>query len=686
MASQLINGNKVRASGSTAILAAPPGIRPQLQGAPGSPTPPPGAHLGNPGAGDQTDLISSEPYQKQQAQMRNGPSAGSGTVTQSNGQPNVSGNRTGPQVTSAGGTPISVDNNQQIRGQATAQQNTNTQIQNPNSVFYDRAKDPLAVAQDKANAAAWANYRNQGNQLNGRLNQSNPINTLKQGGTGVANGSYVDKPKPPTSWGMDANGYNPGSNPATPPVNISPDIGYSTSGLVANNSTPLPQRSYSPPPPANMPAGSPAASTSAQAPAPTGTMNNTLGLTNSGSALSPADQRAAETNAKFDPNAQIHYGKDPGGDLGSAILGGLKGSLVPGASAEATLVGGKNGTGGGGPLDAGTASATDVANQLGGDANDPNFIDYLINEKGFKPYDSDGDGKVDTLRSPGGTKLDGTEVTGFKSDPENSKEMVSAYKDYQEAKNQNSLDIAQQKKDELLKSSTDELRKAIDAPIDTTAVEHAFDQSISAIQATNARNKALALRGMQERGARGGISVNQMMGMQTEAGYGYDTQNSQQLAAINLAKEGTKLQTIIDQNNKKIQLASALFDRAANADDQARAMSTMHSLQAENDAKQANLFSIQQQANAPSLGMTLAKVGIGVGGAVAGFFTGGATVPLAGAAIAGLSAIPSGSGAGVANPWGANNLAAPPGAGLNSSTDMSGGGMSNPYFNPNNVA
>jgi hypothetical protein len=255
--------------------------------------------------------------------------------------------------------------------------------------------------------------------------------------------------------------------------------------------------------------------------------------------------------------------------------------------------------------------------------------------------------------TPSGTKYDGSEVSDALSknpeDSSNAKEGRKTYLDWSEKvaaeskQSQAATDAAN------VATTTAHVEKLLDTPLDLTALNESFDRQIDATRQAGARNKALALKAIQERGAASGSSVNQMMGMQTEAGYGYDTQNQAQETMLGLQKEMAKVEATKEDANRKLNWAMTLYNNAKTDEQKNKAWNQY--LAQQDILKQQQIYqsNIEAEMNSPSLAMTLAKVGVGVGGAVLAPFTGGTSLLVAGAAMGGLQAADSagafGSGA-----------------------------------------
>lgn len=639
MASQLVNGNKIRGSGSVNRLAAPPGATQALlqdnqnqqalmQNMPVPAAPPPGV---------------------------NPPIVGAANVTAQNGPQRVAGDRTGIQVTSAGGTPIRIDNNRAIPGLASQKQIADAQIQNQNSKYYDAKKDPAVIAREKAAEAQRAadeaakqdeRYGEGGffgaKRREAKMRKENDTPSPVDPNSGdvyqvgqnkvlkTVDGRYIDVTDPrnqyevPTAMSRldntiaaidsgSATRLGSSAQMSLPKAAPTGNVGTSASGLA--------------------PSTSPQAATPQQHNMLVSTGSSNIGTSSSG--LSSLTQARHAEDAKLNSSnntVTVSPKSDPTGSLHSV-----------------------------------ERSSNDVAKELGGKWTGA-FVDYW-KEQGGQFLDSNGDGRVDALLTPNGTLYDGSEITDAAggADPENAAEGSHLYDEWKKEQDLVKQETKVEEQQGLSKEAYKQIQDELNKPLDLTAINKAFDEQLAAARQANARNKALALRSMQEGGARAGLSVNQMMGMQTEAGYAYDTQNRQQEAAINMAKEGTALQAQIDQNNKKIQLATMAWQKAADKEMQAESFLAMQQLQSANEEHQARLAGIQSAYSSPGIGMTLAKIGIGIGGAVAGFFSAGAGWAGAASAIAALGAT-AGS---VAGDYGRSTpltLRTPPGYGPSSST------------------
>jgi hypothetical protein len=184
----------------------------------------------------------------------------------------------------------------------------------------------------------------------------------------------------------------------------------------------------------------------------------------------------------------------------------------------------------------------------------------------------------------------------------------------------------------------------LEKSIDWAAFDKQFDELQQKIQQSSARNKALTLKALQERNAQSGGSVNQMMGEQSQAAYGYDTEAQQQEAAARLAKESQKLAMEMDRDAKRFQLYKDRWSKTADGAERAKLAQSMAAIETEQYNRSMLQYKIQQEASKPGIGMTLAKIGIGIAGAAGAIFTGGTSLAGAAAVIGGLGTAASMAG------------------------------------------
>ena len=257
---------------------------------------------------------------------------------------------------------------------------------------------------------------------------------------------------------------------------------------------------------------------------------------------------------------------------------------------------------------------------------------YLQNGATFSP-----DG---TVMKVGGVTYDGSEIfdalSGNTIDPQNAKAgqalRTGWVNQVTEEGNRSRLAAEQAGLDDAQKRVEAELNK----PLDLTALTRGFDRTIAAQKQSAARNKALALKAQMEQGAESGASVNQMMGMATETGYGYDTEAQMQATALNLQKEMEIVKATKEDASRKLGWAINLYNNAKTDADRAKywAYKTQQDeVLRQNQIHEAN---IAAQANDPGIGAYLAAAGIGVAGALGSIFSGGATGVAAAGAITSL--------------------------------------------------
>jgi hypothetical protein len=191
----------------------------------------------------------------------------------------------------------------------------------------------------------------------------------------------------------------------------------------------------------------------------------------------------------------------------------------------------------------------------------------------------------------------------------------------------------------LVNSSLEDLRAEVNKPINLTELTAGYDRAIEAHRKSSARNKALALKAMQEQAAMSGMSVNQLVGASSESGQAYDTQNQAQDTMLNLQKQQAIYQETARQTQNKIQLAQQIYNRATTVAEQQEARMHMDKLNVEQEAARARQAEIEAEMNSPSLAMQIAKIGVGVGGAVLAPFTGGASLAASGAILGTMGAV-----------------------------------------------
>jgi hypothetical protein len=294
---------------------------------------------------------------------------------------------------------------------------------------------------------------------------------------------------------------------------------------------------------------------------------------------------------------------------------------------------------------------------------------YLNNGAVFRPNGT---------MSVGGNEYDGSEVTDATTangDAENAQAGQALYAGWTASVETENNRIRAGAGKELTDLAKTGVEKQLNTPLDLTAVTRGFDRTLDAQRQSAARNKALALRGIQERGAYSGASVNQMMGSSTEAGYGYDTEAQAQETMLNLQKEMAIVNATKEDAARKLNWATMLYNSAKTSEDLDRARILMNEHSEVLRQQGIREQQIQNEANKPSLGMTLAKVGIGVGGAVLAPFTGGSSLLVAGALGAGLQGAESaGMFGGGADAYSAYNRANPaPGSVPSSSSNFTYG-------------
>lgn len=171
-------------------------------------------------------------------------------------------------------------------------------------------------------------------------------------------------------------------------------------------------------------------------------------------------------------------------------------------------------------------------------------------------------------------------------------------------------------------------------PVDYSEVDRYFKEQQDSIQKSAARNKALALRAAQERGAYSGASVNQMMGQSTEMSYAYDTEAQQQEAALAYQHAMARLQTDLQQKQGKLNLLTMAYQNAADTEKAVATQGAIMSLQADIN-KQQTIYQNMQNSG-PGIGSYLLAGGIGVAGALGSVFSGGAAGVAAAGAIASI--------------------------------------------------
>jgi hypothetical protein len=272
----------------------------------------------------------------------------------------------------------------------------------------------------------------------------------------------------------------------------------------------------------------------------------------------------------------------------------------------------------------GSKSYSEIASQLGNGAT-ADDIAYLISQ-GYG-YQEDDEFR---LVNPQGDYLE---------DTYDRPEVGNIVQTAKNAINQQRGDADLAEKDALEQASYQDLKKLVDEPINLEAVKAGYDKTIADARKVAARNKALTLKSMQETAARNGLSVNQLVGQSSETGYAIDSQNQLQETMLNLQKEMAIAQESIRQHEAKINLAQQMYNRATNRRDQQEALNIMQAAKIEADAANARAAELQAEANSPSLGMTLAKIGVGVGGAILAPYTGGASLAASGAILGGMGAV-----------------------------------------------
>lgn len=545
------------------------------------------------------------------------------------------GDRTGVQVTGAGGTPIRVDNNKAIQGQATAQQSQYVQRRDKNSIYYDEAFDRAET--DKENQAALSAspqyIDKQRNTLAMDRGFVTPGQKVIDGGTNLREG-VVNVPKP-----MKDDREEKAAEAAR--REASKQVVYTISGR---------RFKVDPNDPTNM-----------------------VDITDPNNPVQVAPDRAQNLYI-YDIQGkglqpEITYPEDSkttGAQGGSEIATSQHGLslmdvLDPVGAIASAVTGDENvqtmhtGVALGGPL-GGIAASKATSHSIDDEdrLDDPNEISRrypgLTVEDATTLLGMDYQFAADGGRvvTPSGREYTGSEITDFlKGDMrgyENAQEGVGdlMYIRGQAAKKKGEDDLAN--KQAIAAQSLEDLRSLMNQPVDTSAVTQQYDKVIESNRRAAARNKALSLRAIQERGAYSGASVNQMMGQSTEAGYGYDTQAQQQEAALGLQKAQAELQSALMQNQRKIDLAMLVYNNATLAADKKEAWLAMQAAQDQQNQYNAQMQAIQAEMNSPSLGMTLAKVGIGVGGAVLAPFTGGASLAASGALLGGMQAMGGGGG------------------------------------------
>lgn len=262
-------------------------------------------------------------------------------------------------------------------------------------------------------------------------------------------------------------------------------------------------------------------------------------------------------------------------------------------------------------------------------------------------YEFSADGE--RVVTPSGVEYTGSEISdflkgdmrGYDNATEGVGDLMKIRSDRE--KNKGEADLANKRA--LEAQALQQLKDEIAKPIDISEVSAGYDKALHDTRQAGARNKALALKAMQERGAYSGASVNQMMGQQTEAGYAYDTQNQAQESMISLQKAQAEVQAAMMQNQRKIDLANLIYAKASTTADQQAAWMQMQQAQAAQNQYNAQMQAIQAEMNSPSLGMTLAKVGVGAAGAILAPYTGGASLLASGAILGGMGAMGGGGGA-----------------------------------------
>lgn len=478
------------------------------------------------------------------------------------------GDRTGVQVTGAGGTPIRVDNNKAIQGQATAQQSQYVQRRDKNSIYYDEAFDRAET--DKENQAALS-----------------------------ASPQYIDKQR--NTLAMDRGFVTPGQQVI--------DGGTNLRGGVVNVPKPMKDDREED-----------SKTTGAQVGSEIATSQHGLSFGDvAGAIVDPVGTIAAAVSG--DENVKtLHTGVALGGPIGGVAASKATSHSIDDEDRQ--------------------DDPSEVARRY------PGLTPEEVSALQAMGYEFSADGE--RIVTAGGVEYTGSEITDFlKGDMrgyDNATEGVGdlMYIRGEAAKKKGESDLAN--KQALADQALADLRSEINKPIDTSAVTQQYDKVIESNRRAAARNKALSLRAIQERGAYSGASVNQMMGQSTEAGYGYDTQAQQQEAALGLQKAQAELQSALMQNQRKIDLAMMVYNNATLAADKKEAWLAMQAAQAQQNQYNAQMQAVQAEMNSPSLGMTLAKVGIGVGGAVLAPFTGGASLAASGALLGGMQAMGGGGG------------------------------------------
>jgi len=195
-----------------------------------------------------------------------------------------------------------------------------------------------------------------------------------------------------------------------------------------------------------------------------------------------------------------------------------------------------------------------------------------------------------------------------------------------------------------------DLRKNLDdimAEPEDLNLELETDKLLSSMRENAAINKSNTLRAAVNRMARGGSSPEAMSGTQAQLAQQHDAAIAQQESIIEFQAQAQNISNKITIWQNKAQMAWNLFQLAVGVDAKREARAA--AMQADANARQLQ----QDQFNAANkfnAGLFAAKVGIGIVGAVAGAFSGGAGAALAGGVIAslgtaGVQAATSGGGA-----------------------------------------
>lgn len=522
------------------------------------------------------------------------------------------GDRTGVEVIGAGGTPVRIDNNQQIAGAATEEQARQTRTVDRNSIYYDRQQDPDQVVGDVTRLSALRRDRLSPDITDQERNHIEvQIKELEQGleqsyqkdprlkelaaqteaplNTNIVDSEYAK---------MEAESKVYAEKRQARVDKLYSDIAQQEKILAAGLQ--------------NMDPGAVQAASRALedlkaelkgmgggTPSTTGQQSTSQALTSSsggsdiatsGSGLTPEQEKASGTTAT------------PG--AGATFVGGQKYyDKLPLEGKQA----------------ADDLAAINAEQQKAHDAGDSRrFYDLQ------KTYD---EAEARYLAAGGTRKLRAftdmpiTEDTGQTTTLDGFKSDIPTY----QSDDAEAIATAERK------ARMAEYQKLVDEPYDTYAIERQYDQNIEAARQSAARNKALALRGMQERGAYSGASVNQMMGQNTEAGYGYDVAAQQEEAKLGLSKAVAVQQSLMQQTQNKINAAQAALSIAANAEEAAKARAHVAMLQAQQTKDQAKLMELQQEMNTPSTGMQIAGLGIQAVGAIGALYTGGASMVAANA-------------------------------------------------------